>query len=503
VEATGFKKLMRDGIEVRVGDRLTLDLRLDVGDVREVVTVTGESTPLLETASASIGQVVDNRRVTELPLGEGNPLTLVRLSAGMALTGTFLSMGRTLDSGGPASFVTNGALGGNEFTLDGAPDTADSNGTRAGLRVGLQPPTDAVEEFRVVSATFDAQQGHTSGASIDMAVRSGTNTPHGTLYEFVRNDVLAANSFFINRSPMALDSNGKAKREVRRYNRYGGSFGGPAWLPKLYNGRDKTFFFVSYEGIRTVTPAFETLTLPLMQYRAGDFSDLAPAGLFVYDPLSARTSGDRVVRNPIQCGGKVNAICSDRLSPIAQKFLSFLPPPNLPGTDGNFYGNARPFDNYWVLVFRVDHSIGTRHKIFFRYSYSTRDNQKENSAGINNGVRVNGVVVPRSNRGGVYDHVYVVSPTTTFNMRLAYTRFLQKRTALAEFDQDPASLGFSQRTLSLYGVNRGLPEFNVNGYSQPVSDSGYVNANRTPSVQPVLTRFSGGHNMRVGYDFRV
>ena len=501
-DAEGFKKLVRQGIEIRVGDRLTLDVKLEVGGIQETVTVTGENTPLLDTVSASMGQVIDHRRVSELPLGEGNPLTLLRVAPGVAMGAAFFNSGSALSNSGPSSFVVDGALGGNEFTLDGAPNSADSQGLRAGLRVGLQPPTDAVEEFRVVSASFDAQQGHTSGSSIDVAIRSGTNTPNGSLYEFLRNDVLSANSFFLNRSPIALDSEGKAKRQTRRYHRYGGSLGAPVWLPKLYNGRDKTFFFVSYEGIRTISPDFATYTFPLMTHRAGDFSDLGARGLLIYDPLTARSSGDRVVRDPIQCGGRINVICPDRIGPIAKRYLSFVPAPNLPGTNGNFYGNASNFNRYWVLVTRVDHSFGARHKVFFRYSYSQRMEDNENYAGTNNGVRLDGRRVPRGNRGGVYDHVYVASPSTILNVRVAYTRFLQKRTHYAEFDLDPASLGFSQRTLSYYG-SRGLPLFNIGGFSAPDQTSGFVNADRLPSVAPVLTKIHGSHNMRFGYEFRV
>ena len=501
VGAKGFSTVVREGMEVRVGDKLTLDIQLKVGELRETITVTGE-TPLLEASSASISQVVDRRRISELPLGDGNPITLLRLAAGVVAGSAFFTSGSSLSNSGPAMWVSSGAIGGNEYTLDGAPNTSDYANLKTGARVGFEPPTDSVEEFRVVSSSFDAQLGHTSGATVDLAIRSGTNTPHGTLYEFVRNDILGANSFFTNRAPLELDSNGKSKRPARRYNRYGGSFGGPVWAPRAYDGRNKAFFFVGYENIRTIKPSYSTFTVPLMQYRTGDFSDLAARGLLIYDPLTARKVGDRVVRDPIQCGGRIGVICPSRLDPVAKQYLSFLPPPNLPGTQGNFYGNGASDNTYWALVIRFDYSVGTRHRMFFRYANGKRVENQVASSGTNNGVRLNGTISPQGPRGFIYDHVYLASPSTILNLRVSYARYVQQTWSYAQFETDPAIFGFSKQTLSYY-PDRGIPSFSVGGYSQMVVNSGRRFAARTPAVQSILTKISGGHNMRLGYDSRV
>jgi hypothetical protein len=193
VEASGFKKLLRQAIEVRVGDKLTLDLTLEVGEVAETVNVLTE-TPLLEAATASSGQVIDRRRISELPLSDGNPFVLSRLAPGITYTGD-LKFSRPFDNLGTSSVVSNGAPGGNEFTLDGSPNTESR-----GPRVAFVPPADAVQEFKVVTVSFDAQQGHTAGANIDVTLRSGANDFHGSLYEFVRNDILSANDFFLNQA---------------------------------------------------------------------------------------------------------------------------------------------------------------------------------------------------------------------------------------------------------------------------------------------------------------
>lgn len=508
VEAANFKRLVRERVEVRVGDRVSLDLSLELGGVQETVTVSGEGTPLLNAASATAGQVIDRKRIADLPLADGNPLTLVRLAPGSVLTGTAFSSGSALSNSGPSSFrVAGGPNGSNTFTLDGSPNTADPNGE--GLRVGLQPPTDAVQEFKVVTSSFDAQQGHTAGGSVDLSIRSGQNRVFGTLYEFVRNDVLAANNFFRNRNPVALDENGKSKRETRRYNRYGGTVGGPVFIPKFgeggpafYDGRDKTFFFVSYEKIRPITPNFETLTVPTAQMRAGDFSYL-PAGQFVYDPASARQVGARVVRTPVSCNGRVNVICPERISPIARQYLTYLPPQNLPGTEGNYSGNGPGDNTYYVFLTRVDHTFNDRHKVFARYSESDRTEIDENSAGTNNGVRVNGRFGTRANRGGVFDYVWTMTPTTIFNFRAGYTRFIQDRFARSDFDL-PGGLPFPDATRALF-TGGSLPQFNIGSglISNPTEPTGFFTANRTPSVQPTLTKVAGNHTMRFGYDFRA
>src|SRR5882724_2197531 len=278
VEARGFRKLLNEGIEVRVSDKLTLDLQLEVGAVQEAVSVTS-GTPLLDAGTASAGQVIDRRRISELPLSDGNPFTLVRLAPGIGYIGD-LKFSRPFDNNGSSDFIADGVprVGGHEFTLDGIPNT-DDNGSSSN-RVAFIPPADAVQEFKVETASFDAQQGHGAGATVNVALRSGTNNLHGTLYEFVRNDVLSANDFFLNRTNLltnpARDKNkdGKADRDALRYNRFGGTVGGPIWIPKLYDGRNRSFFFFAYEGIKDVFPEPRQDTVPTQAERNGDFSAL-------------------------------------------------------------------------------------------------------------------------------------------------------------------------------------------------------------------------------------
>jgi hypothetical protein len=509
VEAPGFKRLLRENIELQIGDKLGLDLQLETGAVSDTVTITADSTPLLDTTSASSGQVIDRRRIADLPLAEGNPMTLVRLAPTTVITGVFTAMS-ALSTSGPSDFTVEGTpQGGNEFTLDGAPNTADRGGQAGALRVGMQPPPDAVQEFKVVNTSFDAQQGHTAGASVDVSVRSGGSKYSGALYEFVRNDVLGANDFFLNRTPsLGLDENGKARRQARRFNRYGGTFGGPVALPKFGIGGDpykkfnQTFFFVSYEEIRTGLPLSETLTVPTAAMRNGDFSSLV-TGQLVYDPATARQAGARVVRDPINCNGRANVICASRISPIAQKYLSFLPLPNQPGVENNFIGSTSEKNAYRVLLTRFDQNWSEKHRSFFRFSRSHRIEDDENTAGVNNGVRINGRAGTRGNLGGVFDHVWTKSANTILNVRAGYTRFRQTRDQMAEQDITPAGLGFAPASLAAFGARPGIPRFNVGGITSPVEQTGLVTVPRTTSLQPTMTRIVGNHSFRFGYDFRT
>nr|MBP6822633.1 carboxypeptidase regulatory-like domain-containing protein [Acidobacteriota bacterium] len=303
IEAKGFKKSIRQNVEVRVGDKLQLDITLEIGAVTESVNVTAEAS-LLETNTASAGQVIDRRRISELPLSDGNPFVLTRLAPGIAYTGDLL-FSRPFDNGGTSSVVADGAPGGNEFSLDGTPNAA------SGRRVAYVPPADAVQEFKVETASFDGQQSHTAGATINVTMRSGQNKFHGTGYEFVRNDILSANNFFSNFN--------NRPRDTTRYNRYGGTIGGPVVLPRfgtggkpIWTGRDRTFFFFAYEGLKDAFQEPASFTVPTLAMREGDFSALLPS-IVIYDPATARQNGARVQRDPFP-GNKIPA---NRFNPVA------------------------------------------------------------------------------------------------------------------------------------------------------------------------------------------
>ncbi|HEX8847251.1 MAG TPA: carboxypeptidase regulatory-like domain-containing protein [Pyrinomonadaceae bacterium] len=494
VEARGFKKLLRQDVEVRVGDKLTLDLTLEVGEIVETVNITTE-TPLLEAATASSGQVIDRRRISELPLSDGNPFVLSRLAPGITYTGD-LKFSRPFDNLGTSSVVSQGAPGGNEFTLDGSPNTHGRE-----PRVSFVPPADAVQEFKVVTNSFDAQQGHTAGANIDVTLRNGTNDFHGSLYEFVRNDILSANDFFLNRAGQ--------ERDALRYNRYGGTFGGPVTWPRFgeggrafVSGRNRYFFFFAYEGLKDAFPEPGLFTVPTLAERRGDFSALLPLGIQIYDPLTAVMVGNRVQRTPFAN----NIIPAERISAVARAFLQFYPLPNQPGDAqgrNNFISPNPRTDTFNSESLRLDFSFNDRHTAFFRYTRNNRLENRGNWTGVVNGIRPTGTLLFRNNNGATYDHIYTASPTLVFNFRAGYTRFDSPTVRESEGAFDPASLGFSSRTAALFSGLSYFPRFETGAFS-PLGDplgSGFTDS--IYSFQPTATKITGGHTLRIGYDFRA
>lgn len=501
VEANGFKKAVRGNVEVRVADKLDIEMRLDVGAVSETVTVTTNQGSL-ETSTGSAGQVIDRRRISELPLSDGNPFVLARLAPGIAYTGDLL-FSRPFDNGGASSIVADGAPGGNEFTLDGTPNQA------SGRRVAFVPPADAVQEFKVETASFDAQQSHTAGATVNVTLRSGTNQYHGTAYEFVRNDVLSANNFFNNLNrPLGVDENGKAKRDITRYNRYGGTFGGPVFLPKFgigdspyYVARDRSFFFFAYEGLKDAFQEPGPFTVPTLAMRQGDFSALLPS-IPIYDPATARQDGARVRRDPFPG----NIIPANRISPIALNYLKFYPLPNTPTSDplgaNNYFSSNPRRDTFHSESVRFDQTVSDKQRFFVRVTHNFRRESRGNWTGEVNGIKPTGNYLFRINNGGTFDHVYNLGPTTILNTRIGFSRFLEKSERQHQGLFNPSSLGFSPQTASFFGSASYLPRFEIGGISVLGDSVGDTTTFNIYSAQPTLTHIVGPHSFKVGYDFR-
>ncbi len=508
VEAKGFKKSIRQNIEVRIGDKLALDVALEVGAVTDSVNITSDA-PLLETTSASSGQVIDQRRISELPLSDGNPFTLARVAPGIAYTGD-LRFSRAFDNGGTSSIVADGAPGRNEFTLDGVPNMASGGGLG---RVAFVPPADAVQEFKVETAAYDGQTAHTAGATVNVTLKNGGNQFHGTVYEFVRNDVLSANTFILNRTNLASnpardrDKDGKADRDPLRYNRYGFTVGGPVFLPRFgtggapyWSGKNRSFFFFAYEGLKDVFPEPGVFTVPTLKQRNGDFSDLLPA-IVIYDPATGVAEGSRVRRTAFTG----NIIPQGRLSPIALNYLKYYPLPNQPGDaqgrNNYISGNPRT-DNFHSESVRFDQTLSEKQRFFLRYTHNNRKEARGNWTGVVNGIRPTGNFLFRINDGGSFDHIYSFSANTILNTRVGFSRFDEPNIRQHQGNFNPASLGFPTATAALFGPEQYLPRFEIGNYSVLGDSVGGGSTHNIYSVQPTLTRIAGKHSFRIGYDFR-
>src|SRR6266496_1593413 len=315
VEAPGFKKLVRDNLVLNIAQTVTLDLTLEVGGVTEQVTVTADA-PLLETSKADRGGVIDRERVHELPLNGRNPFMLAKLVGGVNFNGQII-WERPFDNGAIANWSVNGGRAStNEFLLDGAPNNSQAGSNN----IAYVPPVDSVQEFKIQTNSYDSQYGHTGGGIINVSLKSGTNQLHGTVYEFARRKGWDANSFQNNAQRLPKDAH--------YLDQFGWQVEGPILIPKIYDGRNKSFFMFNYEDYREGTPRPQTLSVPAKEFLDGDFSknvDGQGRLITVYDPRTGRDVNGVWTRDPFAG----NLIPKDRINPIGKNILGYFPAPNV------------------------------------------------------------------------------------------------------------------------------------------------------------------------------
>ena len=390
----GFKNLERTGIVLQVGDRVALDLPLDVGEQTQQVTVTG-SVALLRTDDALSGMVIDNKRISELPEYDRNVLGLAALVANV--NGTSEQEGQSTD------FRINGGRSAQaEYYVDGVPVTTSYQHNVP----PSVPSMEAVGEFNVVTNGLSAEYGRLSGGGVVLVTRSGTNHFHGSGYEYLRNQDLNANTWSSNRLGRPIG--------VFHDNVFGATFGGPVEFPKLYNGHDKTFFFFNYEGTRHVSGSNATLAgVPTALERQGNFSQsLIGNGtpVVVYDPATgvATANGD-VTRSPFPG----NIVPSTRFDPLAAKYLQYYPMPNaapLPGSSDaqNYVGaSINPqSDDRWTG--RLDQNWSAKQNTHFTL---TRDDFKNLTPSWLSPLQTSTVSYGTSTTASL-NHVWTITPST-------------------------------------------------------------------------------------------
>jgi hypothetical protein len=497
VEATGFKRSTRDNVELVIAQVATIDFALEPGNVSESVTVQGEAS-VIETATADRGGVIDRQKVIELPLNARNPFMLGILTAGVNFNGASIWQ-RPFDNGAIAEWTINGSQSrGNEFLLDGAPN----NGQAGGNNIAYVPPVDSVQDFKIMTNTYDAQYGKTTGGIINVNLRSGTNAFHGTLYEFLRREGLDATDFRLKAR--------RAPKAIHYLDQYGGQVEGPVRVPWLYNGRDKTFFMFNYEGYREGVPQPLTLSTPQPEFLDGDFSKLVDGAgrpIIIYDPLTGRADasvpgGWR--RDPFPG----NKIPTNRINPIAKKILGFMPKPNssdpLAGySKNNFFLSPNiATDGFWNWVAKVDQQFNDKNRMYLRFAKNDRrENRNEN--GVVDAVgECCQLPFKRLNDAFVADHLATFSPTFILNFRLSFNRFEEKGVGLENMGFDRTTLGFSSALVNA------LPGSVMFGRYEP--GDGYTSIGRNPgnnitntiAAHPNITWIRGAQSWRAGVDMR-
>jgi hypothetical protein len=492
-ELGGFKRFVREGIQVQVSDVVELNIPMEIGAVTETIEVTAEA-PLLDTTTPSLGQVLDERRITELPTLAGNAFELALLTPGV-VNGANLRDRKPAFNNANSQVSTDGnGQYNNEFQIDGITNGFADGNSRT--RVAFSPPQTSIQEFKMQTATYDASLGHTVGSVVNVSTKSGTNDLHGELHWFTRNSAFDAPNFFNNKQG--------TEKSIYQDNRYGASAGGPVYIPKVYDGRNKTFWFHAWEANKWGVPGTFTGTVPTEAQRRGDFSALLGISpqYQIYDPrTTVALPNGRFQRQPFAG----NIIPSNRLDPVGAALANLYPLPNRAGTaDGrnNFFnGSVGAKEDYFVHITRVDHAFSEKLRTYVRLHYDWWDEDKNN----NYGNRINGIILNRINRGLAFDNVFMLSPTLLLNVRygIAQQEFPERRVTQG---YDLASLNFSPALVN--SIDRQLavvPRIQLGAYSTMSAwESGDgTNSSMTHMWVGNFTKLTGSHNLKFGTDIRL
>jgi carboxypeptidase family protein/TonB-dependent receptor-like protein len=476
---SGFRRAFRGGIVLQIQQTAVIDFTLELGAVSEEVEVKAEA-PVLESTTTTLGKVVDNRQIGDLPLNTRNVYSLIFLTPGV--TG---SIGNNYNS---LSYSVNGARPTMMDTvIDGL--TASFPTVNGFTGISIFPSVDAIQEFKVMGATYPAEFGRSLGSVLNVVFKSGTNQFHGSAYEFLRNSVFDANNFFENRAGRPL---GSFKRS---------QFGGHATGPIV---RDKTFFMGSYEGLRARSFASSIRTVPTIEQRNGDFSktfNQAGALIRIFNPFTTRASGSGFIRDQFP----ENKIPKDKIDPVALNILKFFPAPNQPGdqfTNANNYaasGSAQTnLDNY---DFRIDHRISENQTFFARYSHRYTQDVPLKAFPEELTVAEGRVIQENRARNFVAEYAYTLSPSMVLTARLGFARTL--------FVFSNQGLGFKPSSLGLPAaidsvVDRQMfPAIGVSGMTSLGGNDHRFNAFMSYPFVATLTRAQGKHNWKYGGEVRL
>jgi hypothetical protein len=494
-EAPGFKRYVREAIQLQLGQSAGVNIALEVGAITESVSVTAEA-PLLDTSKADRGGVIDTERIHELPINGRNPFLLGAMVAGVNFHGAAIWQ-RPFDNGAIADWTINGGQArGTEFLLDGAPNNAQMGGNN----IAYVPPVDSVAEFKIQTNSYDAQYGHTNGGIVNVSTKSGTNDLHGSVYGFWKRADWAANLFQNN-------AYGR-ERPPTTLNIYGFQVGGPVYVPKVFDGRNKLFFMMNYEDYFEEWPQPLQRSIPTPEMLQGDFSRMTNAQgqlIRIYDPLTAN-AGNNYARTPFPG----NIIPASRVSPIAQNVLNYFPDPNAssPGraySENNFFNGANAaVDNFYNLLFKFDVNFGDRHRMFFRHASNDRTEMRNENTVIGPGECCQ-LPFQRINDHVTLDWVSTLSSTLILNIRGSYNRFIEKGTSAASEGFDPvAELGLPQSLMSQVPVSGKFPKFEFRGQFDYPDLGRYPSGNTTNTyaVHPNLNWIVGAHSLKFGVDYR-
>jgi len=490
-ELTGFRKHSQTGFRIEIDQTARLDLRLQVGAPTEIVEVHGAA-QLLHTENATLGAVIDRKKIVDLPLNGRNFVQLALLVPGVNTGQPGAGRGGGVSIGGTRSEQ-------NAFQLDGV-----SNTEQYDTGISFRPSVDAIEEFKIEVNNYSAEFGKGAGGQINVATRSGTNGYHGTLYEFNRNDAVQARNLF-DRNPNFVSSDGRFLAPPLNRNEFGGSLGGRIV-------RDRTFFFTDYQALRQVSGGVGRRSVPTAALKAGNLSsvlggrigtDSLGRDVFanqVYDPTTSRLVGTRYLRDPFPG----NVIPQSRFDPVALKIVqrALWPEPNAVGTLDPRTGNPR--DNYFdnrpgrssgdQFFLRVDHRLSSADTLYGRWGINDTDSFGSGNFPGNERLTLNRQQVV----GAVYTRT--MGPTKVNDLRFGYQRERPKNGAQRIIDGQNLVKELGIKGLPLAGP--GAPTIDISGFTG--FGDGDESRREDDSFQ-IIDQFSfskSRHFFKVGFEFR-
>lgn len=498
-EMPGFRTFARENVLVTLGEAATLDVRMEVGSQTDTVSVAADA-PLLEAEKADRGLSIDTKSLSSLPLIARVPNLIATLAPGVIWTAPNYTSLAPFSNGAFSSFSINGSISPSaEFLLDGAPNDMIY---QAAHSVAYVPPVDAVAEFKVVTGAYDAQYGRNGGGVITVALKSGTNVFHGTAYEFMKRSFLDANTF-------ANNAVGGA-RNYDKLDEWGGTLGGPVWLPKIYKGKDKTFFFFAYEKYHWQTLARNQISsVPTALQRGGDFSKtFNNAGQLntIYDPNTGRSVNGTWIRDPFPG----NIIPANRFDPVGAKIAGIYPLPNLIPAgrvdwQNNYFSPLNTQYYFPNIVARVDHNFSEKERIYGRYIYNNQLLNDISNAYLT-GPGADNRYGNKVNNAFVFDSVTVFSASTTLDVRASLNRWTQNYAPKDYNAQTGAqAIGLPASLVNHFEEPFRFPYITASNY-QYIGESG-SNIWYAPSTNwglaGTLSLIRGRHYIKTGIDFRL
>ena len=504
VSHEGFKQATRSGIQLQVDQQLRLDFALEIGSASEQVTVNADM-PVLSTETQAVGQVVQAQQVVDLPLLGRDPYALGGLVPGVRIARGMNDL--PVDQISTASVSINGGRGNqNEFLLDGAPNTAAAQNQPI-----VYANADSIQEFNVATNSYSAEYGRAAGGVFNVVTKAGTNGLHFAAYEFLRNNDLNANDWFANlggQSPPPL-----------RFNQFGGVLGGPVILPRLYNGRNKTFFFVSTELVRFVQGITYTGSVPDPVKLSGSFSgDLNASGkpIVLYDPLTTRANpnGSGFIRDPFPG----NIIPAGRINSVARKIATYFPASDAAGaayTGANNYirtdANRIQKNTYSV---RLDHNFTDNTRFFTRFSYDDSPWARASPYGLSDPGSPGYGPQDFTRYNAVMEGNHVFSPTLIGTLRASFSRLSNFRGPISQ-GFDMSTLGFPPDLAVQAGPPASFPAIIITGYgvtgsipnsagTTALGETGLIAFGMNNyALQASATKTILQHELKFGGEFRV